>query len=86
MLQKSMAILWPSFLAAIIAEGCFFSLFVPSELPVAYDGLELTAAAVYTIGFFFLLGTNRLCQYADLVLAGGTHPALATGAGCSAVL
>ncbi len=52
MLQKSMAILWPSFLAAIIAEGCFFSLFVPSELPVAYDGLELTAAAVYTIGFF----------------------------------
>lgn len=52
MLQKSMAILWPSFLAAILAEGCFFSLFVPSELPVAYDGLELTATAVYTIGFF----------------------------------
>ncbi|HTN65598.1 MAG TPA: hypothetical protein VL051_05355 [Burkholderiaceae bacterium] len=52
MLQKTMAILWPSFLAAIIAEGCFFSLFVPGELPVAYEGLELTAAAIYSIGFF----------------------------------
>ena len=52
MLQKTMAILWPSFLAAIVAEGCFFSLFVPDELPVAYEGLELTAAAVYSIGFF----------------------------------
>ncbi len=52
MLQKAMTVLWPSFLAAIVAEGTFFSLFVPHDLPLPYGGLELTEPAVYTIGFF----------------------------------
>lgn len=47
-----MTILWPSFLVAIIAEGCFFSLFDPRELSLL-DGSEVKPLAAYTIGFFF---------------------------------
>jgi len=52
MLQKTMMVLWPSFLAAIVAEGAFFSLFGPHDLPLPYEGFELTDPAIYTIGFF----------------------------------
>lgn len=47
-----MSILWPSFLVAIVAEGCFFSLFDPGDLLGHFNG-ELPPIAGYTIGFFF---------------------------------
>lgn len=54
MLRLVMSILWPSFLAAIIAEGCFFSLFDPRELLQHIDSqLDWPPIAGYTIGFFF---------------------------------
>lgn len=52
MLVLLMKILWPSFLVAIVAEGCFFSFFDPSELLYLGDQHELPPLACYTIGFF----------------------------------
>ena len=43
----AMAVLWPSFLAAALAEACFFSWFEPEALSTLAPG------AVYSIGFFF---------------------------------
>ncbi|RJG14945.1 hypothetical protein [Massilia cavernae] len=49
MRKLAMVVLWPSFVAAVLAEGLFFSLFDPGELP----RVELfDTVAVYTIGFF----------------------------------
>ena len=45
-------ILWPSFLAACMAEMAFFSLFDPVELHFFGAPHELGRMAVYTIGFF----------------------------------
>ncbi|MBS0309117.1 MAG: hypothetical protein JSS58_09115 [Proteobacteria bacterium] len=53
MLRLALTILWPSFLVAIVAEGCFFSMFDPSQLTVIGEQIELSAIAVYTLGFFF---------------------------------
>jgi hypothetical protein len=61
MLQKTMTILWPSFLAAIVAEGFFFSFLSPQGLSVA-SGLELSAAAIYSIGFFCFWGFTTLAS------------------------
>jgi hypothetical protein len=46
MLRLAMTVLWPSFLAAALAVGCFFSLFHPDQLG------PWPPMAVYTIGFF----------------------------------
>lgn len=53
MLRLVLAILWPSFLVAIVAEGFFFSLFDPHELVLLGGHHELSPIAAYTIGFIF---------------------------------
>jgi hypothetical protein len=54
MLRLALTILWPSFLVAIVAEGCFFSLFDPRELFMNLGAQhEFPPIAGYTIGFFF---------------------------------
>lgn len=53
MARLAMAVLWPSFLAAIAAEGIFFSLCDPHELSMAGGHLDLPPLAIYTLGFFF---------------------------------
>ena len=53
MLRLAMKTLWPSFMVAIVAEGCFFSLFDPHELSRLGGQHELPPLAAYTIGFFF---------------------------------
>ncbi|MDH3560870.1 MAG: hypothetical protein OEN52_07950 [Gammaproteobacteria bacterium] len=51
-LQKCIAILWPSFLTAIVATGLFFSAFDPDDLiPFGADP-EVSRLGIYTIGFF----------------------------------
>ena len=45
--RLAMSVLWPSFLAAALAEGCFFSLVEPDVLSA------LAPMAVYSLGFFF---------------------------------
>ena len=53
MLRLALAILWPSFLIAIVAEGFFFSVIDPHELLLVGSRIDLPPIAVYTIGFFF---------------------------------
>jgi hypothetical protein len=53
MLRLAMLILWPSFLAAIMAEGFIFSLFDPVDLLLVGGHVDLPPIAAYTIGFFF---------------------------------
>ncbi len=52
MMRRVMVVLWPSFLAAIVAEGLFFSLFEPEELLALLGLPDEPAIAAYTIGFF----------------------------------
>jgi hypothetical protein len=47
-----MSILWPSFLVAGVAEGLFFTLFDPMDLPLHGNPMELSRTAIYTLGFF----------------------------------
>ncbi len=57
--HKAIAILWPSFLVAIVATGVFFSTFDPVEIyHSSGSGIELSALGHYTTGFFsfWLLG------------------------------
>ncbi len=53
MLRLVLVVLWPSFLAAIVAEGLFFSFFDPHELAIRGDHPEWSPLAIYTSGFFF---------------------------------
>ena len=58
MRRLAMTVLWPSFLAAAMAEGAFFSLFEPDAL------WALPPMAVYSIGFFFFW---TLCALASML-------------------
>jgi len=51
-LKTAIWILWPSFLAAIIAEGLVFSLFRPEDLLLFGQPHYLSNEAIYSIGFF----------------------------------
>ena len=48
-----MAILWPSFLVAILADGCFFSLFDPLDYLAGGRWHDASPLSLYTLGFFF---------------------------------
>lgn len=58
MRRLAMTVLWPSFMAAAMAEGCFFSVFEPDAL------WPMPAVAVYSIGFFFFW---TLCALASML-------------------
>lgn len=77
MKRIAMSILWPSFLAAALAEGCFFSLFDPEEL-AHLGGALLTPMAVYSLGFFLFWSlcalASMLTCYLIVVPAGGDPP------------
>jgi hypothetical protein len=50
-LQKCIAVLWPSFLTAVVATGVFFSAFDPDDLFPFDADLEVSRLGVYTVGF-----------------------------------
>ena len=50
-LQLCIAVLWPSFLVAIVATGLFFSAFDPNELYPFGNETGLSRLGAYTIGF-----------------------------------
>jgi hypothetical protein len=52
MARLIMAVLWPSFLVAIVAEGFFFSLFDPRDIAVGGAHVDINPLGVYSIGFF----------------------------------
>ena len=58
MRRLAMVVLWPSFLAAAMAEGLFFSVFSPDALWI------MPPVAVYSVGFFFFWS---LCALASML-------------------
>jgi hypothetical protein len=77
MKRVAMTVLWPSFLAAALAEGCFFSLFNPDDL-AQLSGAGLTPMALYSIGFFlfwiFCSLASMLTCYLIVVPPGDNPP------------
>lgn len=78
MLRLALIVLWPSFLAAALAEGLFFSLFDPQELSIGGNHPDLPAIAVYTAGFFFFWACCALASMLScyLVQPGPRRPPL----------
>jgi hypothetical protein len=50
-LQKCIAVLWPSFLVAIVATGLFFSAFDPDDLYPFGNETGISRLGAYSIGF-----------------------------------
>jgi hypothetical protein len=50
--QQAIAVLWPSFLIAIVATGVFFSAFNPKDLVPFNLDIDISPLAAYSIGFF----------------------------------
>lgn len=55
-MQRVFWVLWPSFIAAGIAEGLFFTLINPQELYLFGEPVHLSAIATYSIGFLVFWG------------------------------
>jgi len=58
-LHKCIAVLWPSFMVAIVATGLFFSAFDPDNLYPFGQETEISRLGIYSIGFlsFWLIST-----------------------------
>lgn len=61
-----LAVLWPAFLVAGLAEGLLFSMFNPDDIQVFGMDVELSRMAAYTIGFFMLWA---MCTMSGLLTA-----------------
>ena len=61
-IQRVIAVLWPSFLTAGIATGLFFTVFDPEELLILTGHTTVSRMGAYSIGFFlFWLLTAVTC-------------------------
>jgi cytosine/uracil/thiamine/allantoin permease len=61
-IQRVIAVFWPSFITSGIATGLFFTAFDPIDLMVISGQAELSRMGVYSIGFFlFWLLTSTTC-------------------------
>jgi len=58
-MQKCIAVLWPSFMVAVVATGLFFSAFDPDDLYPFGQETEVSRLGIYSIGFlcFWLIST-----------------------------
>ena len=54
------AVLWPSFLVAIVSSGLFFSAFDPGDLFPVGERLNVRRFGVYTLGFLFFWAISVL--------------------------
>ena len=74
MLRLAMSVVWPSFMAAILAEGFFFSMFDPVDLMVIKGHIDLPPVAAYTIGFFFFWAFCSLSSMLSIYLLSTETP------------
>ena len=75
-MRLAMKVLWPAFLAAMLAEGCFFAMFDPRE-ELHLGELAFSPMAVYTIGFFFFwifCALASMLTYYLVVIPDDPHP------------
>jgi len=52
LIQRFIAILWPSFLTSGVATILFFTAFDPQHLLMQTDYAEMSRLGAYTVGFF----------------------------------
>jgi hypothetical protein len=61
-IQRIIAVLWPSFLTSGVATGLFFTAFDPLDLTMLTGHIDISRMGVYSIGFFmFWLLTSGTC-------------------------
>ena len=67
--QKCIAVLWPSFMVAIIATGLFFSAFDPDDLYPFGEQTEVSRLGVYSIGFLLFWLVSAISGIGTLYFA-----------------
>lgn len=61
-IQRIIAVLWPSFITSGIATGIFFTAFDPLDLLMLIGQPDISRMGAYSIGFFlFWLLTTTTC-------------------------
>lgn len=64
--QQAIAVLWPSFLIAIVASGVFFSAFDPLDLIPFNLDVDISPLAAYSIGFLLFWLLAAISSYGTL--------------------
>lgn len=67
--QKCIAVLWPSFLVAIVATGLFFSAFDPEDLYPFGEEAGVSRLGIYSIGFLCFWLTSTISGIGTLYFA-----------------
>ena len=67
--QKCIAVLWPSFMVAIIATGFFFSAFDPDDLYPFGEQTGVSRLGVYSIGFLLFWLVSAISGIGTLYFA-----------------
>lgn len=98
-MNRAIYILWPSFVVGGAGEVLFFTVFDPKELYLFGEPTGLSRLAVYSIGFFFMLGVRGGVERVHVLPAaqrrrgeplppasGGTAPGLSQARGSRGLL
>ena len=64
--QQAIAVLWPSFIMAVVASGVFFSAFNPRDLIPFNLDIDISPLAAYSIGFFLFWLLASLSSFGTL--------------------
>jgi hypothetical protein len=67
--QKCIAVLWPSFMVAIVATGLFFSAFDPDDLYPFGEQTEVSRLGIYSIGFLLFWLVSAISGIGTLYFA-----------------
>ena len=67
--QKCIAILWPSFMVAVVATGLFFSAFDPDDLYPFGQQPEISRLGIYSIGFLLFWLVSAVAGIGTLYFA-----------------
>lgn len=71
-MRRVILILWPSFLAAGIAEIVFFTLIDPQMLYLLGEPVQMSRIATYSTGFFAFWALCAASSWATLFFARGS--------------
>ena len=67
--QKCIAVLWPSFMVAVVATGLFFSAFDPDDLYPFGEQTEVSRLGIYSIGFLLFWLVSAISGIGTLYFA-----------------
>lgn len=67
--QKCIAVLWPSFMVAVVATGLFFSAFEPDDLFPFGEETGVSDLGVYSIGFLLFWLVSAISGIGTLYFA-----------------